>query len=442
MKRNSRCGLLILGVVLVGATMLLQTDIDPKRDRIQQPIFGRQKTNLIFQLPGPYILASFTGMRETVAGLLWVRADEFFHEGNYEAIMPLVRIITWLDPHYLDVYETGAWHLDFNIVDSYERSDRRFIPPALALLEEGFRNNSDTFDIALDMGFTHYYLKMRDYEQAIVWLEKASKLPDLNPASAGSHQRYPFLVRRILAHAYEKAGDIESARKIWREVTAESRSLFKKYPNDSGLFHAKEVSTRNYGMMLWREKHRAYDTYPPVDMKFEAYWERKKPKVLAIWGRVNLIGRADYLKLNPKTPPELRPGSMRVRREAIQSGQWVDGARINIVFSDLGYKREKLKDFRWTVPKDVTIMVDSVRIAGGKFEALIDMSKDPQMYAFAKKKYRLTLTFDPREAPDFIQDRIGWHGEGITDKRYLDTKTIPGVRVIRREWTIDRKDVL
>jgi len=139
--------------------------------------------------------------------------------------------------------------------------------------------------------------------------------------------------------------------------------------------------------------------------------------------------------------PRLAPQIERSRSFLLRS-RYIDGAKINIVFSDLGYKREKLKDFRWAVPKDVTIMIDSARIADGKFEALIDMSKDPQMYAFAKKKYRLTLTFDPREAPDFIQDRIGWHGEGLTDKNYLDTKTIPGVRRIRREWVIDRADLM
>ena len=70
------------------------------------------------------------------------------------------------------------------------------------------------------------------------------------------------------------------------------------------------------------------------------------------------------------------------------------------------------------------------------------MSKDPHMYAFTRKKYRLTVTMDPRSAPDFIQDRIGWHGEGLTDKKYLDTKTAPGVRLIRKTWIIDRKDLI
>ena len=29
----------------------------------------------------------------------------------------MIRIITWLDPHFIDVYETGAWHMDYNFTD-------------------------------------------------------------------------------------------------------------------------------------------------------------------------------------------------------------------------------------------------------------------------------------------------------------------------------------
>ena len=32
---------------------------------------------------------------------------------------------------------TGAWHLSYNFTDSSERSDRRYIPPAMQFLREG-----------------------------------------------------------------------------------------------------------------------------------------------------------------------------------------------------------------------------------------------------------------------------------------------------------------
>ncbi|MDO8683270.1 MAG: hypothetical protein Q7N50_07315, partial [Armatimonadota bacterium] len=282
MKRSSRTGLFAFGLALLAGIVMLQSDIDPKRDRIQQPLHGREQTELIFQLPGPYILATFTGMRESVAGLLWVRADEFFHQGNYEAIMPLIRLITWLDPHYMDVYKVGAWHLDFNITDKDERSDRRYIPPALALLREGIKNNPDTYDLPFDLAFVHYNLKMRDYENAVKWMKVATDLPDLNPETDDSHQRYPLVVDRMLAHMYEKTGDIESSKKIWKAALAETKRLYKKYPQDGILGRDIDVCMRNYNLMLWRQEHRKWDIRPIVDMKFEANWVRKKPRFIYI----------------------------------------------------------------------------------------------------------------------------------------------------------------
>ena len=445
MSRNARSGVFVLGLVLLMVTALMQNNIDPKRNRLQPSLGNKQQTDMIFQLPGPYILATFTGMRETVAGLLWVRADEFFHEGDFDAIMPLVRLITWLDPHYMDVYKTGAWHLDYNITDSSERSDRRYIPAALALLKEGYDNNPNTYDLPFEMGFVHYNLKIKDYRKAVEWLKLASTKPDLNPETADSVQRYPLVVKRMLAHQYEKLGDIESAKKAWVRVIAETKKMYEEHPKDYVLAGDLHIARQNYNMMLWREKHRKWDIYPIVETDFEAKWVRTKPKVIVVSGRVNLLSKEEYLKLNPKADAKERAESMKVRMVALKRSEtfdWVNGARVDIVLTDLDYKLGLLKEFSWEVNKNVTIAVDQIRIKGGKFEIEIDMSKDPGIYSFKSKKYRLTATIDPRTTPDYIQDRIGWHGEGIHDKKYLDTKTEPGVRLIRKEWIIDREDIV
>lgn len=443
MSRIGRAGVFALGLAMLAVMVFMQKDIDPKRDRLQSFLGTKKQAKLIFQLPGPYVLATFTGMRETVASILWVRCDEFFHEGNFEAIMPLVRIITWLDPHYIDVYKTGAWHLDYNITDSSERSDRRYIPAALALMMEGIANNNDTFDLPFDLGFVHYNNKIRDWKSAIYWLEVAGKKPDLNPRT-NKQEHYPMVVKRMLAHMYEKNGDIEKSKAKWREILPIARKLAKKYPNDYNFATDLSVTEQNYNLMLWRDEHRKWDTNPIVDARFEAKWVRKKPKVIVVSGVANLISREDYLTLNPKAGAKLNKDSMRVRLEALAREEpgWANGARVDITLTDLGYKRPTIKEFNWEVPKDVTIAVDAIRFAHGKFEIEMDLSRDPHIYAFKSKKYKLTVTIDPRAAPDYIQDRIGWRGEGMTDKKYLDTKTVPGVRMLRKEWIINREDLV
>ena len=77
----------------------------------------------------------------------------------------------------------------------------------------------------------------------------------------------------------------------------------------------------------------------------------------------------------------------------------------------------------------------------GTFKREIDMSKDPKMYSFSKDRYQLILSFNPRHAPDFVQDRYGWNGEGLTDKRFLVTQE-NGLRMLRMEIPLNREDLI
>ena len=150
---------------------LLQRGIDPIYQKNYAP-YQKASSRAPGTCRSRWRLGAFTGFREAVAGMLWVRCDEFFHNGDYEAIMPLIRVITWLDPHQIDVYETGAWHMDYNFTDSAERSDRRYIPFSLSLLGEGIANNPDEPDLYSDMGFVHYFRKIEDFPKSAQWFEK------------------------------------------------------------------------------------------------------------------------------------------------------------------------------------------------------------------------------------------------------------------------------
>src|SRR5947209_9571515 len=123
MKSSTRSGLLAAAVVLFLVVIFTQATLDP---RVRDMHKGEKTT--FKGLSNEFILGPALGLQQAVAGALWVRADEFFHEGDYDAILPIVRMVTWLDPHQLDVYITGAWHLSYNFTDASERSDRRYIP--------------------------------------------------------------------------------------------------------------------------------------------------------------------------------------------------------------------------------------------------------------------------------------------------------------------------
>ena len=152
-------------VALLGVSAVLQHRIDPlRRQPAIEPPQVNKATNFLGSagVPFEYTLGALTGFRQVIAGLLWVRSDSYFHNGNYEGILPLIRLITWLDPNWLDVYATGAWHLMYNFTDEDQRSDRRYLPAGMALLNEGIANNPNVYDIYKEKGWSNFD-KVKDY---------------------------------------------------------------------------------------------------------------------------------------------------------------------------------------------------------------------------------------------------------------------------------------
>jgi hypothetical protein len=59
--------------------------------------------------------AYLTGLRTFAAAALWNRLDPQFHEyyegslDNAQFTLPTMRIVTWLDPQFVEAYYTGPW---------------------------------------------------------------------------------------------------------------------------------------------------------------------------------------------------------------------------------------------------------------------------------------------------------------------------------------------
>lgn len=522
---------------LLALVVFLQMQIDPLRRQpaIEPPSVGKTIVGLKgATLPFEYMLGAVSGFRQVIAGLLWVRADSFFHSGNYDAILPMIRMITWLDPNWLDPYATGAWHITYNFTDTDQRSDRRYLPAGVALLNEGIENNPDIYDMYKEKGWL-YYDKIKDYEKSAEAYEGGMKHnPDINQ------------VGHPLANALIRAGKIDEAEKQFEENirlhkqmgSAPGASADIKMRSDSGL----KNQTGNLEKLLFRKKWRAVDVEPPVDMDFKFQVVRTKPKVLEITGSWNLIGSKGFDK---------------DKGIAVQGP--VDGARLDIRLQDAGYTMPPATDFSFDLDPTVTIMQDSVSVRGGKavkkgalfaktkgrasfndigadkvgvysfnekqseglgvpldkamaggvqisprgiqqlaqiaypmpynstavfhpdaetqslfarlkadpgkiadltkkgymvavkdmetegtYKKEIDMTKDPKMYGFGKDKYDLILSFNPRSTSDFVKDRLGWNGEGMTNrnKDYIDDKTLPGARLLRVKISLTKDDLV
>lgn len=514
---------------------VLQARIDPLR---RQPAIEPPKIGNVFSqriggagLPFEYTLGAFSGFRQVIAGLLWVRADSFFHSGNYDAILPLIRMITWLDPNFLDVYATGGWHLMYNFTDTDQRSDRRYLPAGMALLREGIANNPTVFDMYKEAGWNSFD-KVKDFDAAIQYYSEGLKQKNADVTQVG----------HALAHSLERAGRIDEAIEQWEKNVALHRAILDdpKAADELKSRHQQGYnnSLTNLRIMKVRRFHRPRQTQPPIEARFQVNVVRIRPKVLEVSGQWNLIGAKAF---------DAGEGDNDFGRGILVQGP-VDGGRVDVRLHDAGYTMPEPKEFSFEVDPSLTIMQDAlsttkgkqVRTGGlyvlsnnaylnlpkniqeaavygfspqdlpkgfagvpirqalagggtilsdegrrqveavagmplaqlradaaamdkmtkegyhvarqdllvlGKFKREIDMSKDPNMYSFAAPKYDLIISFNPRNAPDFVQDRFGWSGEGLTDAKYLEVvapKSGIGadLRMLRRKITLTKEDIL
>jgi hypothetical protein len=424
-------------IILIVPMVFLQKIIDPQRHQFEPKLAN--VNNAVRELPVEFALGAVTGFSQAIAGLLWVRTDEFFHEGNYDAIVPMVRIVTWLDPHNIDVYETGAWHLDYNFTDANQRSDRRYIPVSIALLEEGIANNPDVPDLYSDLAFTHFFRKIGDYPKSVYWYQQAEKIPGWDVTSVGHG----------LAHAYQADGNIPAAIAQW-QYCIQQHQVRMRTITDSGLRYAEQsglnVARKNLIEIEARAKWRQLQTKPPYDAGFTAKLTRIAPMQFVVSGTFTGIGS--------------QPGFN------LQTGQhvWgpVDGCRVDFRLQDSNYVIPASTSFGLTnnVPENVTIMQDSASVRQGKFQRRVDMSEDhvgqEPMYSFTAPKYTVTIWFNPanpNSTPPNVGDRIGWLGEGLTDSNpnYIDRSgnipmtaggNIPGLLILKKTFTLTRDDIM
>jgi len=355
------------------------------------------------------ILAVLGGFREITAGILWVKADSFFDQGNYDAILPLIRLVTMLDPNEIDVYATGMWHIGYNFTDEEQRSDRRYIPSALALGKEGSRENPNTYELFFETGWLWYHKIDDDYDNAVKWFTWAQTHPDMIPAR-----------KNLLAMAYQRDGRPVDGLNTYLRLydiasgVAKTEDAFGNRQNRDTLDNNIDTTLvrlvqRGFIAETKNESLADYDVSPPFDVGFSVKATIVEPR------RINFEGTWNVLPV---------------------------GTRIRVVLKDTNFPNAEPAGMKWDSsdsvnldpPKDSTFMQDQLFVKNRRFSHKVDMSKDPTMYPFKSDNYILEFYYNPRSAPPHIQDKFSWNGEGMTDKNFLNTQVRPGQRVIY--WSI------
>ena len=146
--------------------------------------------------------------RGFVADGFYVNIDRLWHKGRYRDMIPLFYTATRIDPSFIELWQTAAWHLAFNVSDGEAdaiRSKAR-VEEGLHFLDEAIRANPDRAELYFDKGMI-YYRRLGDYDSALEWFRRSAALPH-TPA-----------VDRMIFHTKKRIHLLEKAKKENQEPT-------------------------------------------------------------------------------------------------------------------------------------------------------------------------------------------------------------------------------
>lgn len=192
--------------ILLGVVASLFIVIAP----IQQSInYSRVTEDLVEQMvimPGEFV-TNFVigGFRGIASDIMWVKIDSFWHHGRWFEIMPLLRSITWMQPHFIEAWDLGAWHLAYNLSAYAEdtAAGAAYVEEGIRFLKEGVAKNRNVYDLWFSLGW-FYYNRIEDYVEGIRYFRSSTRF------------KHPSYIDRMIAHAYRKNGDIKAEYRQWQ----------------------------------------------------------------------------------------------------------------------------------------------------------------------------------------------------------------------------------
>lgn len=165
------------------------------------------------QIAGNLVMSGFKGL---AADLLWLNMETFWHSGQHYKMLPLLESVSWLQPRYITVWAVGGWHMAYNVYAAVKdpKEKQFWYNNGVSFLKKGIVYNPDKYDLNFELGWTYYH-KGKDYSNAVRYFERAVKFP------------HPDYVDDVLAHAYEKNGQIKKAIERWEYVRDNSEGFRK-----------------------------------------------------------------------------------------------------------------------------------------------------------------------------------------------------------------------
>ncbi len=140
-------------------------------DRLASSAQGKDDTRvkLNFSVLSSLMVAGLaSGFKSQVANLLWMKSDEYWHEGLFTRQVPLMEAVVTLDPQFIDAWSTAGWHHAYNIYadipESAEykskgelairKAQENAVDTGIDYLNRGSAMNPDTYRLWFEYGWT------------------------------------------------------------------------------------------------------------------------------------------------------------------------------------------------------------------------------------------------------------------------------------------------
>jgi tetratricopeptide (TPR) repeat protein len=194
--------LIFIALISLGIIVPLQININELR--LKEGLVER-----LVLLPGDMVSSVILGgFRGVAADILWLRSDMYFHMGQWYKVLPIYRTITYLQPHFIQVWSVAGWHMAYNIYHEAKDEDKpKWLEGGLNFLKEGITQNPHRYELYFETGWTYFH-KAQNYDEAIKYFRRCISF------------EHPDYIDRMIAHAFLKKGDIESAYREWQRIVA------------------------------------------------------------------------------------------------------------------------------------------------------------------------------------------------------------------------------
>jgi hypothetical protein len=174
---------LAAGVVLVGASMLLQGPMRELRTGGATPIVREPETSLQ-SLAVQFPRLTLGGFRGLLATVLWIQAENDKNDRKWVELETKYDIIGALQPYFVTVYVFHSWNLAYNLSAQWHTNDRKYkwVLDGMDYLYRGEGYNPQNPDLLLEEGHL-YFLKLGGSFERIYyrkqWRNDLARMHDL-----------------------------------------------------------------------------------------------------------------------------------------------------------------------------------------------------------------------------------------------------------------------